>query len=117
MPFAKFNGYEYEVPDPDDMTNAEMMEVEQVSGFMAGDIARAIRRRTVPYSVIVAWTWIAMQRAGAKTQLDELLKAPMGSIDWITDEEKEKETPLEEDQDDSETPGPINDETHETIGT
>ena len=92
MAQTKFRGVEYDIPD--EFTNRELMEIEHVSGIPTSVVERGILEGAVHYSTLVAWTWVAIKRAGANVTLNALLDAPVGSITWIKDKPEEAEVPL-----------------------
>lgn len=94
MAKTKFREVEYDIPE--EFTNRELMEIERVSGVPASVVDAGLREKEIHYATVVAWTWIAIKRSGAKVKLDELLDAPAGSIEWITDDEGTG--PLEQEQ-------------------
>jgi hypothetical protein len=95
-----FRGLGYELPDVDDLTNREMMDVERISGRDMAEIIQYVNeKRPVPYSLIVAFAMIAIRRSGATITLDELLDAKLTEL--IPDEEEPRA--------EGDNPGPLPD--------
>ena len=88
---AKVIFYKREYEIPSDFTNREMMECEKISGLSAPVISKAIVGGEAPWSLLIAWAWIAMQRAGTDATLDDLLDAKPDDLDWVNEEAEAKE--------------------------
>ena len=78
---VKFKGFEYEIPE--EFTNREMMEIEDISNKSAGEISDGIKKKRLTWGATCAIAYAAMKRAGATVELDELLDASMGDIEII----------------------------------
>lgn len=85
MASVRYKGFEYEIPG--EYTNREMMLIENIAECRAADFYNALDEEggQLKWGMIVAVSFIAMKRAGAKIPLDELLDADMDAIEFVGD--------------------------------
>jgi hypothetical protein len=81
---------EYDM-DYSTITNREFHTIKRISGVRAGEVDAALNAGD--NDVIVAFTVIALQRAGHNVQEDAIWDAPVGRVSVINEKAEEPERP------------------------
>lgn len=87
MASVKFRGMEYEIPN--EWTNREAMEIERIAQCSMRDIAEAFKEENLRWGQVVAFSYLAMRRAGATVELKDVLDATPDDLEIVGDKPAE----------------------------